>query len=54
VIVEIDGEPVETVEDLYAALRGHEPGDEVQLTVDRGGAEQRIAVTLAERPAESP
>jgi serine protease DegQ len=51
VIVSIDGDPLETVEDLLATLRRRSPGDEVQLRVLRDGREQTITATLQDRPA---
>ena len=50
VIVEIDGEEVAIVEDLLAVLREREPGDEVTITVVRGGERMELEATLAERP----
>jgi S1-C subfamily serine protease len=50
VIVRLDGKPVDTVEDLFAELRRHRPGDRVTLTVVRDGREQQLTVTLADNP----
>jgi serine protease DegQ len=50
VIVRLDDRPIETVEDLFAELRDHKPGEQVALTVKRGGDEQTIEVTLGELP----
>ena len=52
VIVELDGEPIRVVEDLWAALRVREPGDEVEITFVRAGEELEVEVDLANRPAE--
>jgi len=51
IITAIDGQPVNTFDDLliYVAL-STQPGQEVQLTVLRGGETQEITVTLEERP----
>jgi putative serine protease PepD len=46
VIVSIDGKPVTTSTDLTAAVRSHEPGQEVTLGVQRGGDEISVDVTL--------
>jgi S1-C subfamily serine protease len=51
VIVAVGGAPVRTVEDLFAALRRREPGEEVTVEVVRDGKEQTVTVTLDERPA---
>ena len=48
VIVELDDRNIQLVEDLFAELRDHDPGDEVTLTVVRGDDRQRIDVTLGE------
>ena len=50
VVTAVDGGRVETVEDLLAALREHRPGDQVTLTVVRGGSEQDVTVTVGELP----
>jgi S1-C subfamily serine protease len=47
VIVFLDGEPIKTVEDLYAALRKHKPGDTVSVTVVRRGERRDLSVTVA-------
>jgi 2-alkenal reductase len=51
VITAVDGQPVNTFDDLliYIALNT-QPGQEVQLTVLRGGETQEITVELEERP----
>jgi S1-C subfamily serine protease len=51
VITAIDGQPVNTFDDLliYVAL-STQPGQEVQLTILRGGETQEIKVKLEERP----
>jgi S1-C subfamily serine protease len=50
VIVEAGGRPVRSVEDLLAALRGREPGDELPLAVVRDGRRRTIDVRLGTRP----
>lgn len=52
VILAIDGNELATVEELLAAIRGHEPGDRVTLSVQSSSdAEARdVAVTLGEHP----
>ena len=53
VIVAIDGQPVNTFDDLlvYVALQTR-PGQEVQLTVLRDGKTIKVPLTLEARPAE--
>jgi S1-C subfamily serine protease len=51
VIVALDGENVDSIEQLAQAIRAMDAGDEVELIVLRDGEEQTLTVTLAERPA---
>ncbi|CAM3943516.1 S1C family serine protease [Deinococcus frigens] len=46
VIVKADGQPVDALEDLQAALINKTEGDTVSLTVVRGGQEREVKVTL--------
>jgi S1-C subfamily serine protease len=52
VIVEIEGQPTPTVEDLYARLRDFQPGDRVTVLVVRSDDRETLEVTLGERPPE--
>lgn len=52
VITQADGKAVSDPEDLIAAIRGHKPGDTMQLTVVRNGATKNVSVTLTERPTQ--
>jgi S1-C subfamily serine protease len=45
-VVALDGKPVRSANDLYAALDAHKPGDTVTLTVQRGGQKQDVRATL--------
>jgi S1-C subfamily serine protease len=49
VLVALDGEPIADLRGYSAALKAHEPGDTVVVTVRRGGEEQVVTATLAER-----
>jgi serine protease Do len=52
VIVAIDGQPVESFDDLTTYLiRSTEVGQEIVLTVLRDGEERQVKVTLGERPS---
>jgi S1-C subfamily serine protease len=51
VLLEIDGKKVESVEDLYAALREKKPGDQITLKVLRDGQEVNLTATLDSRPS---
>jgi putative serine protease PepD len=49
VIVAIDGESIDTSTDVANAVRDHEPGDQVELRIERDGEEQTITATLGRR-----
>jgi S1-C subfamily serine protease len=51
IIYEVDGEAMVESSDLLVAIRDMEPGDEVEVKLDRNGQEMTITVTLEERPA---
>lgn len=51
-VVDIDGEPLAGGPALAAAVRAHDPGDEVHLGVVRDGARRTVTVVLGERPAD--
>jgi S1-C subfamily serine protease len=46
VVVAIDGQPVQSGNDLYAVLERYKPGDTVTLTYVRGGQREEVKVTL--------
>ncbi|HWM13685.1 MAG TPA: trypsin-like peptidase domain-containing protein [Gaiellaceae bacterium] len=50
VVTAVDGETVETADQLQSLVGEHAPGDEVQLTVVHDGETRTVAVTLADRP----
>jgi S1-C subfamily serine protease len=49
-IVAVDGAPTDGSAGLIAAIRDHEPGDDVTVTIVREGEETTLAVTLTDRP----
>ncbi len=53
VIIEVDGQPVHSMDDVIAAVDSKKPGDDLELTLLRGGDERTVTVTLAERPASA-
>jgi S1-C subfamily serine protease len=53
VITAIDGDPVTGMSDVIRAVDTHQPGDELELTLQRGGDERTVTVTLADRPAQA-
>ena len=46
IITAIEGEAVESPSDLQIAVRSHNPGDSVEITVNRDGEEMTFTVTL--------
>jgi serine protease Do len=52
VITNIEGEPVERIEDLIDFLNSRQVGDEVTLTVNRGGETLELSATLAAFPED--
>jgi serine protease Do len=55
VIVAVDGNAINNFDALVAyQTRSTKPGQEVTLTILRGGQEQQVKVTLGERPAQQP
>lgn len=50
VLVSVDGEDLETAEDLLAVLRKHDPGDVVTVEIRRGSDTSQVKVTLSDRP----
>ncbi len=52
VITELDGQPIEGMEDVITAVNSGQPGDELVLTILRDGSQQELTVTLGERPAQ--
>jgi S1-C subfamily serine protease len=51
-IVALDGEPVQSADDVVAAVAGKQPGDTISLEVYRGDDRRTVRVELGERPAE--
>lgn len=50
VIVGIDGQPINTYDDLIGAMRARMPGDQILLEVIRGGTRLQLPVTLDAAP----
>jgi S1-C subfamily serine protease len=50
IIVEIEGEPIETISDYFGALETTKPGDVVEVVVYRDGKQRSLDVELTERP----
>ena len=52
VMVEIDGQPVRSVEDFLSGLRSHEPGEKLLIDIVRGETRIELTATLTDRPEE--
>jgi S1-C subfamily serine protease len=51
VITAIDGKPVTSMNDVISVVNGKQPGDQVQLSLQHGGQQRTVTVTLGNRPA---
>jgi putative serine protease PepD len=50
-VTAIDGKPIQNAGEMIAAIRDHQPGDQVTVTVNRDGNQTSVSATLGERPA---
>ena len=51
VVLQADDQEINSFDDLLSYIAYHQPGDQVQLLIDRNGQQQQLAVTLGERPS---
>ena len=51
VLLKAGDRQLDTVEDFLGALRTRSPGDNLEVTLARGGSQQTVTVRLAERPS---
>jgi len=54
IITRVDGVDVREPDDVSGAIANNQPGDEVDVEVERGGSTVTIEVTLGTRPARTP
>jgi PDZ domain-containing protein len=52
IIVQAEGQPVATANDLVVRIQEHTPGDTIRLRVKRGDAELDLSIPLVEAPDE--
>jgi putative serine protease PepD len=52
-VTAVDGDSIETGDDLRAAIDAKKPGDKITLTIERNGNERTVQVTLGQRPASA-
>ena len=50
-VVAVDGEPIDSGDELRATIDSHQPGDKITVTIRRDGREREVEVTLGARPA---
>jgi S1-C subfamily serine protease len=51
IITKVDGKPISGMSDVISAVNGHQPGDELTLTVWSNGQQKDVTVKLGDRPA---
>jgi len=51
IIVEFNGKPIKSMEDLVGAVRMHDPGDKVKIVFYRDGKKHQVEIVLEEKPA---
>ena len=51
IIIQVDGAPIASKDDLTNAIAGRKPGETVEVTLKRNDKEKTVKVTLADRPA---
>lgn len=53
VVVATDGQAIDDFDDLLVHIASKDPGDEIELTIQRGDQSYRIMVKLEPRPSEN-
>jgi S1-C subfamily serine protease len=53
IITKVEGKPINSDDDLTAAIADRKPGDKVKVTIVRGGKTKTVEATLADRPASA-
>jgi S1-C subfamily serine protease len=53
-VTKVDGETVHSPDDVANAIADNKPGERVEVTVNRGGSEHTVEVTLGQRPEQVP
>src|SRR5512133_3853592 len=54
IILKVDGQAVNTVQDLENVLTQHKAGDTLQLSVQHGDSQKTVSATLADVPSTAP
>lgn len=50
IITQVDGQSIQTAQDLQSVISTHHAGDSVQVTFNRSGSTHHVSVTLGRRP----
>src|SRR5258705_504358 len=50
VVLNVDSQPISTMDDLMAAARGHWPGERIYVDLSRRGSDVTVIVTLSHMP----
>jgi S1-C subfamily serine protease len=50
IITEVNGKPIDSMEEVVDAVNGAHAGDKMELTIKRGGETKQVTVTLGNRP----
>jgi putative serine protease PepD len=51
IITKVDGKQISGMNDVISAVNGHEPGDQITLTIFSGGHQHDVTVKLGDRPS---
>lgn len=54
VITQIDGQPVSGADDVSKIINGKQPGDHVEMRIDRSGQDIKLGANLGNRPTKTP
>jgi len=54
VITEVDGQPIRSADDVSRIVNGKQPGDQIDVRVDRSGQDIHLQAKLQNRPAHTP
>jgi S1-C subfamily serine protease len=52
VVVELDGQPIRSMDDLILQVRRKQVGDTVRVTVDRAGSPMKLTFTVGDKPSD--
>jgi S1-C subfamily serine protease len=53
IVTRMDGKPIASMDDVIDIVNAAKPGDELEVTILRGGDTRKVTVTLGERPTSA-